>query len=57
MRGNRLDALHAIVGIEIALGRLEGKWKLSQNRPPADQAAVAADCAGLGALMAERLTT
>lgn len=49
--------LKAIVGIEIRLGRLEGKWKLSQNRPPADQAAVAADCAGLAALMEERLTT
>lgn len=47
-----IDAmLKAIVGIEIALTRLQGKWKLSQNRPPADQAAVAADCAGLAALM------
>jgi transcriptional regulator len=43
--------LKAIVGIEIPLGRLQGKWKLSQNRPPADQAAVAADCAGLATLM------
>ena len=43
--------LKAIVGIEIPLGRLQGKWKLSQNRPPADQAAVAADCASLAALM------
>jgi transcriptional regulator len=43
--------LKAIVGIEIPLGRLQGKWKLSQNRPPADQAAVAADCDGLAALM------
>ena len=43
--------LKAIVGIEIPLDRLEGKWKLSQNRPPADQAAVAADCTGLAALM------
>jgi transcriptional regulator len=47
-----IDAmLKAIVGIEIPLARLQGKWKLSQNRPPADQAAVAADCAGLAALM------
>ncbi len=44
--------LKAIVGIEIPLDRLQGKWKLSQNRPPADQAAVAADCAGLAAWMA-----
>ena len=48
--------LKAIVGIEIPLDRLQGKWKLSQNRPPADQAAVAADCAGLAALMEARLT-
>lgn len=48
--------LQAIVGIEIPLARLEGKWKLSQNRPPADQAAVAADCAALAPWMAARLT-
>lgn len=47
-----IDALlKAIVGIEIPLGRLQGKWKLSQNRPPADQAAVAADCPALAPLM------
>jgi transcriptional regulator len=45
--------LKAIVGIEIPLDRLQGKWKLSQNRPPADRAAVAADCAPLAALMAQ----
>jgi transcriptional regulator len=49
--------LGAIVGIEIDLSRLQGKWKLSQNRPPSDQAAVASDCAGLAPLMRERLTT
>jgi transcriptional regulator len=43
--------LAAIVGIEIPLDRLQGKWKLSQNRPPADQAAVAADCAALAPMM------
>jgi transcriptional regulator len=43
--------LQAIVGIEIPLDRLQGKWKLSQNRPPADQAAVAADCAALAPWM------
>lgn len=32
----------AIVGIEIALTRLQGKWKISQNRSPADQQAIAA---------------
>jgi transcriptional regulator len=30
----------AIVGVEISIERLEGKWKLSQNRPEADQAGV-----------------
>lgn len=48
--------LQAIVGIEIPLARLEGKWKLSQNRAPADQAAVAADCAALAPWMAAPLT-
>ena len=39
--------LKAIVGIEIPLDSLRGKWKLSQNRPPPDQAAVAAMMRGL----------
>ena len=30
----------AIVGVEISIERLEGKWKLSQNRPEADRAGV-----------------
>ena len=30
----------AIVGLEISIERLEGKWKLSQNRPDADRAGV-----------------
>ena len=29
--------LGAIVGIEIPVARLLGKWKASQNRPPADR--------------------
>ncbi len=33
--------LKAIVGIEIPIARIEGKWKASQNRPPADRAGVA----------------
>ena len=54
--------LEAIVGIEVPLERLQGKWKLSQNRPRADRAAVAADCPALAPLidvssMATRLTT
>lgn len=32
----------AIVGLEIALNRIEGKWKLSQNRSPGDRAGVLA---------------
>ena len=32
----------AIVGVELEIGRLEGKWKVSQNRPAADRDAVAA---------------
>lgn len=34
--------LNAIVGIEIAIERLEGKWKVSQNRTPADRAGAVA---------------
>ena len=34
--------LRAIVGIEIEVTRLEGKFKLSQNRPAEDRASVAA---------------
>ena len=29
--------LKAIVGVELSISRLEGKWKLSQNRPAADR--------------------
>jgi transcriptional regulator len=32
--------LGAIVGLEIPLARLAGKWKMSQNRPPQDRAGV-----------------
>lgn len=32
--------LGAIVGIEIPLARLAGKWKVSQNRPEADRAGI-----------------
>jgi transcriptional regulator len=34
--------LAAIVGIEIPIDRLEGKWKVSQNRPAADRLGVQA---------------
>jgi transcriptional regulator len=49
--------LKAIVGIEIPLDRLHGKWKTSQNRPPGDRERVAAalaaqeGSAGMAALM------
>jgi transcriptional regulator len=33
--------LKAIVGIEIRIERLEGKWKMGQNRPDADRLATA----------------
>jgi transcriptional regulator len=32
--------LRAIVGVEIPIARLEGKWKMSQNRPAVDRAGV-----------------
>jgi transcriptional regulator len=54
--------LGGIVGFEIAVERLEGKFKLSQNRPTADRprivaaldARVDADSHGVAALMRER---
>jgi transcriptional regulator len=39
----RASLLGAIVGFEIALERLEGKFKLSQNRSAADRAGVIAE--------------
>jgi transcriptional regulator len=48
--------LKAIVGIEIPLGQLTGKWKMSQNRTSADRAAVAADCPALAPLMEQPTT-
>jgi transcriptional regulator len=52
--------LKGIVGIEIPIARIEGKWKVSQNRPAVDQAGVVAGLRGDGgdavmaALIAER---
>lgn len=46
----RERALGAIVGFEIMLDRVEGKFKLSQNRPVADQRRVMAELS-LGAEM------
>jgi transcriptional regulator len=36
------DQLHAIIGVELRISRLEAKRKLSQNRTPADVASVIA---------------
>ena len=41
--------IKGIVGIEIPITRIEGKWKVSQNRPAVDQAGVAAALRGAGA--------
>ena len=36
-----IDAMcRAIVGFEVRLDRIEGKWKMSQNRPLEDRAGV-----------------
>jgi len=44
-----VDAMYkGIVGVEIPLSRLEGKWKLSQNRPEKDQLGVIRGLRGLG---------
>jgi transcriptional regulator len=36
----------AIVGLEIPIARSQGKWKVSQNRPAADQVGVVAGLRG-----------
>jgi transcriptional regulator len=41
--------LRGIVGVEVAVAALVGKWKLSQNRSAADRAGVAAGLAAEGA--------
>ena len=38
--------LGAIVGIEITITRLLGKWKVSQNQPPANQTSLIKALAG-----------
>lgn len=40
--------MRGLVGIEIEITRLEGKWKVSQNRPPEDRAGVVAGLRALG---------
>lgn len=51
--------MKGIVGIEIPIARIEGKWKVSQNRPETDRANVAAGfreqgADAMAALVAER---
>lgn len=54
--------LNGIVGVEIAVSRLEGKFKLSQNRPEGDRPRIVAaleargdpESAGVATLMRER---
>ncbi|MES2739417.1 MAG: FMN-binding negative transcriptional regulator [Pseudomonadota bacterium] len=40
--------LTAIIGIEMPVNRIEGKWKVSQNRSPTDQATIATGLAADG---------
>jgi transcriptional regulator len=40
--------LAAIVGVEIPIARIQGKWKTSQNRPEADKQGVVAGLMGKG---------
>jgi transcriptional regulator len=51
--------IRGIIGLEIPIDRIEGKWKVSQNRPEADRAGVVAGLREQGgtpmaALVAER---
>jgi transcriptional regulator len=40
--------LKGIVGLEISIARIEGKWKVSQNRPAVDRVGVVAGLRGMG---------
>ena len=51
--------MKGIVGVEIPVARIEGKWKVSQNRPEADRAGVVAGLTaegkgGMAGLVRER---
>ncbi len=41
--------IRGIVGVEIAVARIDGKWKASQNRPAADRPGIVAGLAEVGA--------
>lgn len=45
--------LHGIVGIEIPIDAIEGKWKVSQNRPEADRRGVVAGLVEVNPAMAD----
>ncbi len=47
--------MKGIVGVEIEIARIEGKWKVSQNRPEADRRGVAAGLRALDAEQAHRM--
>jgi transcriptional regulator len=49
--------LKGIVGIQMTIARLEGKWKVSQNRPLADRKRVidALEPSEMASLIAERI--
>jgi transcriptional regulator len=49
------NLVNAIVGIEITIETLEGKWKASQNRPEADRLGVIAALRDLGTPEASRM--
>ncbi len=47
--------IKGIIGIEIAISAIEGKWKVSQNRPEADRAGVIAGLHATGEEGAEAM--
>jgi transcriptional regulator len=47
--------VRGIVGVAIPIARIEGKWKMSQNRSPADRAGVVAGLTEAGAADVARL--
>ncbi len=51
------NLLKAIVAIEIPVQRWVGKWKVSQNRPAADQQGVAAGLRGQGSELAGQMAS
>ncbi len=49
------NLLRVIVGIELPVQRWVGKWKVSQNRPTADQHGVAAGLSGQGTALTDQM--